>query len=196
MLYQDTDGAFYLAPAVPKSMIDIYSNVFGRLVICAGLNPAKISPKEAAVSVSNSPLVTVVLPVYNVRHYISRCFRSRQNQTYRNAGLVVATLSEQEQLASHCCGPTVVQCCRRAAACIRGPVATKIQGRTMRVLRRAGEPLSPRCQSWEDWHSKCSATRSGRQWTKQLTSPPTKVSAATRAQRSEVTGPGTVESAG
>ena len=37
----------------------------------------------------NNPLVTVVVPVYNVEKYLDRCIESIVNQTYKNLEIIL-----------------------------------------------------------------------------------------------------------
>ena len=38
---------------------------------------------------SNNPLITVIVPVYNVEKYLTRCVDSIINQTYKNLEIIL-----------------------------------------------------------------------------------------------------------
>lgn len=53
---------------------------------------------------SEMPLVSVIVPVYNVEQYIEECIRSIQNQTYRNLEVIIVNDGTQDNSIKICEG--------------------------------------------------------------------------------------------
>lgn len=60
--------------------------------------------KDGAVGKSDTPLVSVVVPVYNVERYLDRCVTSIINQTYRNLDIILVDDGSPDRCPEICDG--------------------------------------------------------------------------------------------
>lgn len=54
-----------------------------------GIMRIQASSRERAKQPNTSPLISVIVPVYNVENYIRKCIQTLQNQTYRNLEILL-----------------------------------------------------------------------------------------------------------
>ena len=58
--------------------------------------------KELNITDSNKPLISVIIPVYNVQEYLQQCLCSILNQTYRNIEIILIDDGSKDSSASIC----------------------------------------------------------------------------------------------